>query len=554
MMNQDEYNKIVDSLPDDVLGNLVASMPWADPSGIGEARVVDSDGFEISPMLQGIPADFRAMQNEIWRKYVLNPQISSYIRDYMGRLTGAGFGMGSDHPVINDKIKEIVNDPRNALYTNMTKFAGRSEIEGELFLCATVHRNGFIEVDFMDPSILNNVGRDGSGIYYHKNKTQFPLFYEFIINGDKLTKNETVVIPSINVAYFPELATSYRDFKELLAKNLEGSRSRSKSFTSIGGFHRFILQWDKSLLTSRNVSHIQTTIVWINHYENLKKWEIDHKRSSGSYLWVANIEDSKAFRTWLKMTDEQKKSTGLMAKKKPGGTLVLPPGIKLQCINPSLPSISDTDTDIMNMVISGLNQPEDMVTGVTKGSTFSGVKASRGPQADRVADQIEYFRRFLIYDFWRPIFFLSASVSSFPKKIKIREAVDFKDKKPVFKQVEYEPYELVDIEFPSSEISDMESQAKGLLGVKHGSLIDALGISRGHVAKRFGIHGYKRKRLMAATEEEIYPELPSALDMEQLSNKVEDPEKQGNTPDSEKKPATAPSKKQPVKPAKGPKQ
>lgn len=537
-MDQGEINKVIDSLSDDQLGNLVASMPWADPSGTGgDARVVDEDGFAIPGMVDGLPADFKQVQTEIWKKYVQNPQISSYVRDYMGRLTGAGFEMSSGNLVVKDKMKEIIYDPRNSLYTNMTKYVGRSEVQGELYLCASVHPSGFVELDFMDPVLLSGNGRDGSGIYFHPNKTHFPLFYEFELENSSLLK-ETVVIPSINIAYFPELKGYYSKFKTLLSKNLEESRSRSRKYKSIGGYKRFIIQWDRSLLTSRNVSHIQTTIVWINHYENLKKWEIDHKRSSGSYLWVASIADAKAFRTWLKMTDDQKKATGLMAKKTPGGTLVLPPGVSLECINPSLPSISDTDTDIMHMVTSGLNMPEDMVTGVTKGSTFSGVKASRGPQSDRISDQIEYFRRFLIYDFWRGIFHLSSAVSSLPKTINVREAVDFKKKQAQFKNVKKELHELVEIEFPVSEIADMEAQAKGYLGVKHGPLTEALGIGRQTVAKKLGITNYKQKILQAATEEENFPDLPTSYEMEVESERKEDPEK---------KPADQPAKPTPKK-------
>jgi len=64
---------------------------------------------------------------------------------------------------------------------------------------------------------------------------------------------------------------------------------------------------------------MRTTIEWANHYENLKRYEIDHKKSSGSYLWVFSFEDPKAFKTWLSLSPEDRAKTGVYQKKTPGG-------------------------------------------------------------------------------------------------------------------------------------------------------------------------------------------------------------------------------------------
>jgi len=534
-MEHEKFVDQIDELSDEVLGEIVASMPWGGATESGQTTT-DVDGFEMLGLKKDF-SNFQDMQLEIWKKFIHNPQINSYIRDYMGRLTGSGFEQGSDNLIVSKKMQEIITDPRNALYSNMSKYVARSEIEGELYLCLSVHPNGFIEIDFMDPATLSNGGTDSSGIYYHKTKQNFPLWYEFALDEANLAA-EKVVIPSINIAHFPDLRTTANDYDSLAVANLAKSKSSEKKYKALGGFKRFIVEWNKGFLTPRNISHLRTTIVWINHYENLKKWEIDHKKSSGAYLWVVEISDQKALRTWLKMTETQKSETGLSAKKQPGGTMILPPGIKLQCINPKLTTISDADTDIMNMVVSGLNTPEDMVTGVTKGSTFAGVNATRGPQADRVSDQITYFKRFLTFDFWRSIFMLSSAVSKFPKIIKVREAVDFKKKKPVFKLVDRQPWELLNIEFPISQMSDPESSAKANLGSKHGPLTESLGISAEDVAKKMGIGGYRDKRLKAATEEETYPELKSSYEIEVGSETFGKP------------PVAQPGKPQPAQPAK----
>lgn len=505
-MDQKEFDQAVDEMPDDVLQYVAqASMPWA--SMPADTQVVDEDGFVVNPLKDF--SGFTQLQAECWNKFIDNPQINSHVRDFMGYMTGFGFEASSDIQLIQEAIEEIVEDPRNSLYTNMSKFAARSEIEGELFLCLTLHTDGFVEVDFMDPSTLKGGGDDNSGIYFHPDKQTFPLMYRF-----ELKRGDIALIPSINLGYYPEMHKSLTNQTGYSKKEEKTSRTRSRKYSKLGGFKRFIVSWDRGFLTKRNVSHIRTTIVWINHYENLKKWEIDHKKSSGAYLWVAYIEDAKAYRTWLKLSEDQKKDTGLFAKKTPGGTIVLPPGIKLECVNPNLPKISEADTDIMHMVTSGLNKPEDMVTGVTKGSTFSGVKASRGPQSDRTQDQIAYFERFLQFDFWRSIFFLKSAVTDFPTTFKVKETVSFKNKEPQVKNVVRPVYKLIDFEFPTSEVSDAEAKARAYLGVKHPSVIEVLGIPREDVAKKLGFSGYKKKRLKYSTEEETLPELPLTADLE----------------------------------------
>jgi len=544
-MEKAEIDQIIDDLPDEVLGELAASMPWSNYTGEG-TQVVDEDGFPISGVTDY--TNFRELQELCWKKFLENPQINTHIQDYMGNLTGFGFNMDSDQPKVAEVMKAHIEDPRNALYRNLPKHVARSGIEGELFLCFTLHNDGFVEIDFMSPRTLAPTGHKQSGIYFHKRKAGFPLFYEFDLKDSELTEvpSGTIVIPSINIAYFPEYATYWQQYGggSITQEKLSGAKSKSRKFSKIGGYNQFIVEWDKGFFTTRNVSHIRTTLVWLSHYENLKKWEIDHKKSSGSYLWVAYIEDAKSFRTWLKLTDEQKKNTGLFAKKKPGGTIVLPPGIKLECINPNLPKISDADTDIMGMVVSGLNKPEDMVTGATKGSTFSGVKASRGPAADRIHDQIAYFDRFLKLDFWRPLFLLrNAVLPEFKLEYTVEEVVDFKDKKPIKKKVQKLAHDLISIEYPISDISDMDMKASALLGVKHPSLIEVLGIPHEEVARKLGIGNYKKKRLQRATEDENYPDLPTTIELESIQEGGGETKDPKNNPDKGNKTPNTPNKK-----------
>jgi len=529
-----DRRELIDGLSDDDLLNIASMItPWSTGPRINDTKVADEDGFTLSGIgVNGDYTGYAAAQNACWEKFSTNPQISSHVRDFMGDLTGAGFSWGSENNAVDAVLKEISDDLRNELLLKISKYVARSEVEGELFLCLSLHKDSFVEVDFMEPTDLIG-GVNNSGIYFHPRKKTMPMFYEFAIKTEipkkknKTKKNaggkivggvtsdiaSTILIPSIYVGYYPDLGREAIAYYSLSTEKLKGSKSNI-GYSKTGNWHRFIVSWDRGFLTQRNVSHINTTLSWVNFYEDLKKWEIDHKKSAGSYLWVVKMEDARTFRSWLKMTDEEKEQTGLTAKKTPGGTLICPPGVEIECKNPKLPTISEQDTDIMHMISSGLNRPEDMITGQTKGDTFSGVKASRGPQSDRVLDNMHYFEQFLRLVLWRSIFFLKSTKSTFKIKYKVKEVVQFKNQKPIEQTVVKEAHELIDFDFPTPEIGDLEGKAKAYLGSKHLSVVESLGIPRAEVAKRLGFRNYGKKRKLFETENKIFPDLPLTGELE----------------------------------------
>lgn len=506
-----------DTLPDEALKHLQFAVPWQfSPESTAKESV---DGKPLYPQTdeEGLPITRQALQEECWKKFNLNPQVNTAVRGQVGRICGKGFETTSEIREIQEAIEEIELDPRNRLYNFWPKYVGRSNIEGELFLSFTCHKDGFIEVDFIDPSSLNEGGDEDTGIIFHPSKTLMPLFYNVSKKGGGYDQ-----VPSIFIARYPELvsvAKTHDDFKITYQTN---SRSRAKVFEKLGGYYRFIVSWDKGFMTRRATSYLKTTIQWLNYYEMLKRYEIDHKKSIGSYVWVFTIESPKDFRLWLSMTDEQRAKTGIAAKKTPGASLVLPPGVTLECISPQLPSIKDEDTDIMGMAISGLNEAEDVTLGKSS-SSFSSVKASRGPMSDRTSDEITYFDRFAKYDFWASIFFLKSAISDFPTSFKRREAIKFKSRvskekgpEAVFETVKRRPEQLIDISYPTSETIDFDARARGLLGVKHGPVSDTVGIPKEQVASHLGFGSYGRNRLRKATEDENYPDLIYTMDAEKL--------------------------------------
>lgn len=527
-MKQDEINKQLMELPDEVLEALKFSMPWQ--YGTGNSSAKDVDGFTPSAGVDRDDDPFtqKTLQKECFRKFQKNPHINTSVRGLVGRMTGLGFEMTSEVLEIQQAIEEIEFDPRNRLYNFWPKYVGRLNIEGELFLILTCHSDGFIEVDFLDPITLSAAGDDDSGILFHPNKTLMPLFYIIDLKGGGKR-----LIPSIFVARYPELVGALTKLQGFDAKLAAKSRSRKRIFNKFGKYYQFVVALDKGFVTRRAISYLRTTIEWINHYENLKKYEIDHKKSSGAYLWVFMIEDAKAFKLWLAMSEDDKRKTGILSKKTPGGSLILPPGITLEVRNPSLSSIKEQDTDILQMVASGLNEPDDILTGTNKG-TYASVKASRGPMSDRTSDEIAFFDRWLKHDFWGSIFFLKSAISNFPSHFKSKEAVSFnKDKEPVFQNIKKRPEMFIDVSYPVSETIDFEGRARGLLGVKHGPVAEQAGISNSEVAKRLGFGGYGRQRLKKATEDDKYPELVYEMGVDA---ETEQETKEGEKPKA-KKPA-----------------
>jgi len=524
-MNDNEILQALLEMPDEELSKLQFSMPWS--INIGESTYQETTDTSHAKRSK----THKELQDECWLKFNRTPQVNTSVRGLTGRLTGWGFEITSGEQIIQEAIDEITYDARNRLYDFWYKFVGRAFIEGELFLLLTCHDDGFVEIDFIDPTDISSGGTDNTGIIFHPNKKLFPLFY-LIDQGVGLKKE---LIPSINIARFPELvsvAAEHKDYK-IRSNSVAGSKSRKKVYKKFGGFKRFVLCWDKSFITRRAVSYLRTTLEWLNHYENLKKYEIDHKKSSGAYLWVVKIVDGKALKDWLSMTEEQRKSTGIMAKKTPGSMLILPPGMELDCVNPKLASITEQDNDILDMISSGLNEESGVMTGRSVG-TFASIKASRGPMSDRVSDEMALFDRFLKFDFWASIFFLKNRLINFPELFKVKEAVSFnaKNGEPVMKNIQRRPEFLIDVTYPVSATIDTESLAKGLLGVKHGPVSENLGIPRAEVAKKLGFGGYARHRLRKATEDETFPELIYSVDQEAAQEKAEgEPSKKGNKED-----------------------
>lgn len=176
-MENPELMSIIESASDEELQGMVFPVSYSGSFPGNGAQMVDEEGFPIYGTGRGVdkPTTGRELQDECWRKFNTNPQISTAISDNSGVVCGKGFSITSPNPKVCSFIDQVMKDSRNRLLSNLKKFHTRSEIEGELFLAVTAHQDGFVEVDFMHPEKLIN-------IYTHPTKTTMPLFYEFTVH------------------------------------------------------------------------------------------------------------------------------------------------------------------------------------------------------------------------------------------------------------------------------------------------------------------------------------------------------------------------------------
>jgi hypothetical protein len=107
-MDTKEVTEFIDNMPDEVLSQLMFTVPWQ----VSASRIAehDPDGFPIVDKKEPWPNDYKALQEECWKKFNKSPHIRTSVTDTMGRLCGDGFGHYSDIDEIQDVIDEILDD------------------------------------------------------------------------------------------------------------------------------------------------------------------------------------------------------------------------------------------------------------------------------------------------------------------------------------------------------------------------------------------------------------------------------------------------------------
>ena len=506
------------------------------------------------------------LREEARRQYSTAPFILTSTHDSRDALCGEIFRVFSEYPVIQNIINKTFNDFRNRFYRRIRQYVLEQRITTELFILFSIsYDEQFISVDMIPPENIGGIGDDGCGILFHSQSSRLPLIY----NVKNPATGQYEHIPSVFVAYQPDIlkdiTSSTNGFDEdklknsramLIRQNMEGEDEiyPDSRFASVGGFRRFITEWEGPRLTSRSASNLRAALIWNNLYIMLKMIEINHKRAMSQFTYAAQFSNEDSFDAYLSLTEEQMAKTGLTAPKEPGSTVLVSPGCDMKILSANLPKLSGDDQDTLDMISSALNTTRSQLLGTSE-DTYAGVKLAKGNVSDRIKADQNDFRMFLIDDIFRPILFFHTALWNFRSKFKKYECVGFTSntseeflsyyrvgdeqidlKKSeqdnsvheIWTYVERDPWELISIVLPNFSYGLEDSEVKFLQGTKTGSASDTLGISKSSVAERLGINNYHEERLKLTTEKMRYPktvmeQLPLGTSMEQRQEQLLEP-------------------------------
>jgi len=491
-----------------------------DPDG----APVDSDAY-LFGILTGSDNDTSSytlsrLRTECWRQFKTNPFVGTATRDSVDSFVGDGFSIRSKVQEINDVLEKEFFDYRNKLWTRMRQVVTAYEVTGESFLCLTCDPyDRFVHIDMIHSNQIDGVDASGNGIIFHPEKTHMPLFYHVRRNNDS---NEYDLIPSIYMAMNPNMVTVAENHPAFDKNKIRSSLMTQKQnprwdFEQFGGFRRFVVERESDIVCQRNISHLWSVLIWSNFYTLMKSVEIDHKRALASFCWVMQPNDESAWEVWNKLTPQEQARTGLLGPKPPGSTLIPPFGFDVKAIAPQLPNITGSDNDLREMLVAGLQQPADVITGNPEGKNFGSVKASRGPWSDRVLNQQSYFKAWTIHDLCRSILFIYNKLYGMSDKFSFKEVVRYENKEPISEVIVRPAWQFVNVNVPvfsSGNLSDLRSF---YLGSKPAGLVDVLGISQETVSRKLGISDYHEERLKRETEKLHYPStMPKDMSGEQL--------------------------------------
>ncbi len=502
------------SLLDDVRG---ASYVLADPDGARIAR---------SPNKKIVANEHFELQDLTYKQYREFPYIRSDVDRKVNMVTGKNFGFSSYIPDIDEFLEEEVYDHRNLLWWRMPGWIVRMLVEGELFILVTVQPDGFCVFNIIEPSYVTGA-LDATGIWSDPGNVLLPLYYNI---KDLTSGGDGEIIPSINHIYDAgydkvDLGESFK--RELLKGSQLLDRGKYKA---LGGYSRFVIHWNNLNgvdEAKRDTSFLRAVLKYVNFYQQSILWSMDYRKSLASWSQEVKFSDDafgqKAYRLWSKMTDEERLATGLTRPPAPGDRVFSMPGMSINTVSSNQGKMgSGESVDLRNMLVSGMDAPPDVVTSDLSQGNRSSSQQTRSPYADTAEALQVKFERLFKFGLWAHIFKIKSLMDdSFREDIKIDSPIDFMEekessdvagaplkdvKKAKTQKRKRKAFHFVDVTFPVLNIQDMEGLATGLLGSKHGSVIETLGIPPSLVAERMGFKGYRKLRLQHALEEDQYPD------------------------------------------------
>lgn len=473
-----------------------------DSNPLADVKITASEEKGKSPI-------WRNLQSKCWEQYRSFGPISALINSKADYVTGKSFDIYSDHLKIDPFLRDLIYSYRNRLYQNITGWVIRMIGEGELFLLLAFNDDGKATVRVLEPSRIGKGSYDG--LIADPDDITNSLLYEYYNS-----KSASELIPDIRIAFNPTLLKVAQGSSRFDAKKIQNSKGNNK-FRSIGGFRRFIVHW-KNLTGipeyKRDVSALSTTLESINLFWSLLKVQIDTKKSQCKYVNVISFEDTPqgriAYGLWCKLTDDEKKASGITAGYTPGSTLVLMPGMKMDIKSPQLSRLSGENQDILNIAGAGARSPQDLFQGNIGDATYSSLRISRSPLQMEIETLQHKLKNFIKYEFLRSVFYVASKVGDFPAYFYKDIITNVKDGEGEIETVKVEPCELVNVTFPHIVFDEkFEGKVNAYLGSKHAGL-SSIGISDSKIAEEMGIDDLGRQKRNQILERKIFgePKLP----------------------------------------------
>lgn len=510
----------LESLDSDTTKYL-ATTPWQDPDRFVQLSSTITELVDLFPSQSdnaAKPSDlnWRDLQKQSWVKYRTFGPLNASVGSKADYVAEAGFSVYSDVYEINLFLNDLFNSYRNQLYFRAVGWIIRMQAEGELFLLIALDESGTTTIRTLEPEYIGS--SDDKGLITDPDDVTQTLFYKYRGTGTE------ELIPDARFILEPEYMNErLKTIKDKVDKDkIDKLTSGGSNFKKIGGYRRFILHWKNFtgiLEYLRDTASLSTVLEWINLYVKVLKWSVDHKRAISAYTWCINFSDTPtgkvAWHIWNKMTDTEKKATGLTQPFSPGSKVFNMPGIDVNVYSPQIPSLSGSNQDLLNMAGAGSRTPTDLWQGDSAGMPYASVKATRPPLIAEIENLQSKFEKFLRYNLLRICFKAKLAlggkiITSTGKKIKLPETYKVKwpgeivKGKATFVEYDDELCNAAKFTFPTVKLDDKpEENANACFGSKHLGLQEI--VSDETIAKKFfGIDDISREKRKKLIEQEEF--------------------------------------------------
>ena len=454
------------------------------------------------------------LQKMCWYKYRTFPGIHSSIEDKGDLITAKGFDVYSINRKINEVLRDTLFSQRNLLFERIGEWPRRMLAEGELFLLNIVDKNGNNTVRIIEPERITGA-EEGSGLITDPDDVTKTLFYRY-----RMGDNNYALIPSEEVIYNPQLEEKVKNSTYYNAEETKHSKDVSPIYEKLGGYYKYIIHWKNLSGISkikRDSSYLRTVIEWANLYENSIKWGLDYKKAQSSYAIVISFADSQpgrlAYNIWTTMTEAEKEATGLTKPLTPGSKIFLRPGMSIDIKSPQLSKGTGENLDLLNLVGAGVKSPQDLMQGNSSGATLASLKMSRSPFQMNIENLQDKFSKFLVYRYFRAIFYCKSAVDNFPSTFPKEFVSEVVEGKPTIETMQVEPAELIEVSMPTMTLTEDEGIVRTMLGSKHMG-INSLGVSQKYIAETLGVSDFTRQKRERLLEDEMYGEMAAIKDQE----------------------------------------